>query len=79
MRKSSEDRSELTPEAIIYQRILEKRSGHTKCLGWKPIPNVATCGTSTYVFEKNIGDKYEKLQVEVKNLKKKNVMLKQCQ
>uniref|UniRef100_A0A9I9E8T3 Uncharacterized protein n=1 Tax=Cucumis melo TaxID=3656 RepID=A0A9I9E8T3_CUCME len=37
-------------------------------------PHVAIC-TSTRVFEKDIGDKYEKLQMKVINLKEENVML----
>ena len=75
IRKSSEDGYEPTPKAIIYERILGKCSGHTKGIRWKATLNVATC-TSTRVFEKDIGDKYEKLQTEVINLKEENVMLK---
>ena len=48
---------------------------HTKGLGWKATLNIATCG-SNCMFEKYIGDKYEKLQADVTNLKKENVMLK---
>ncbi|KAA0055007.1 uncharacterized protein E6C27_scaffold43052G001590 [Cucumis melo var. makuwa] len=71
IRKSSEDGAQPTPKKIIYEQVLEKRSGHTKGLGWKATPNVATC-TSTHVFEKDIGDKYEKLQTKVINLKEEN-------
>uniref|UniRef100_A0A9I9E9H3 Uncharacterized protein n=1 Tax=Cucumis melo TaxID=3656 RepID=A0A9I9E9H3_CUCME len=76
MRKSSEDGSESILETIICEQVLGKCLSHTKGLRWKTTPNIGTHDTSTCVFEKDIGDKYEKLQANGINLKKENVMLK---
>lgn len=77
MRKSLEDGCEPTLEAIIYESVLEKLSGHTKGIGGSQPPMLQHVVYRPVCLRKILAkDKYEKLQMEVINFKEEIVTLK---